>query len=400
MKGPAELIRSTELSNYKNVGPIFEWEEGKTYLIVDHVEVQGVPGAILCYSNPPVHQVGNPGLDAYLEGLERAGEKGGLRFLILYGPNDPVHAGGDLKESLTRLDRTMEIKKEKEAAGAPPEELDQLYDWADGRLEKGIALHGKVRDLAADLRVVAVCGGGMRFGGSAEIALMADYIVGDSRSGMCFSEAMIGLVPGWSGVARALVKAGPLNTSYMAKISREVKAGDLLETGIYNSVVEVALPFPRKEKVGDPEEDKRRYQDALREHDRAAGLLLLPEGLRIAVCPHEEIPGVRGDERAVLAREEDIREEALRRGNPETYSELFGRPLAEVRDRIRELGRPLAPQSVEALDRLLKEYSASSFDERGFVRREADADALLYRDPRLRAGLVATLGQTVADYRG
>jgi hypothetical protein len=33
------------------------------------------------------------------------------------------------------------------------------------------------------------------------------------------------------------------------------------------------------------------------------------------------------------------------------------------------------------------------------VKEEAEADARLYRDPRFRAGLVATLEQKVADYR-
>ena len=80
---------------------------------------KGVRGAILTYFNPPVHQVGNPGLDAYHQGLDRIREReGSLKFLILYRSNDPVHAGGDLKESLTNLDRTLEIKKAKEEAGA------------------------------------------------------------------------------------------------------------------------------------------------------------------------------------------------------------------------------------------------------------------------------------------
>ena len=203
MNGPAQLIRSDRLGQgYKNLGPIYEWSEGKAYLTVDHVSFHGTPGAVLCYVNPPVHQVGNPGLDAYLDGLGKVYEqRDALKFLILSGANDPVHAGGDLKESLSRLEATLAAKKEKESAGAPAEEIDRLFDWADNRLKKGIALHALVRKIARDLRVVAVCGGGTRFGGSAEIPLMADVLVGDSRSAMCFSEAMIGLIPGWGGSA-------------------------------------------------------------------------------------------------------------------------------------------------------------------------------------------------------
>jgi len=115
MKGPIRLVRSERIAEYKNLGPLYEWSEGKTYLIIDKVVYKGVSGAVLCYYNPPVHQVGNPGLDAYLEGLDRVFEKRNeLQFLILYGANDPVHAGGDLKESLARLDKTLEMKKEKD----------------------------------------------------------------------------------------------------------------------------------------------------------------------------------------------------------------------------------------------------------------------------------------------
>ena len=400
MSGPIDLVQSKEIEGYRNVGPLYAWNEGKAYLMIDRVSYQGIEGAILCYCNPPVHQVGNPGLDAYLEGLDRVAEKrGDLAFLILYGSNDPVHAGGDLKESLNRLDQTLEAKKEKEAAGASSEEVDSLFQWADGRLEKGIALHAKVRDLARDMRVVAVCGGGTRFGGSAEIPLMADYLVGDSRSGMCFSEAMIGLVPGWAGIARALVKAGRVNASYMAMTSKETKAPDLARIGIYNTVVEVPFAFPKKERTDDPEADKARFLEALSEHDLRTGLLVLPEGLRVATCAEKDIPGVKADERAVLALEEDISQEVDRRVDPGTYDGLYGKPLKEVREEIGRLGRPLAPQSIEALTGLLKGIDPEHMDESAFVRSEMEADARLYRDRRFRAGLIATLGQSVADYR-
>ncbi len=112
MKGPIRLVRSDRIADYKNISPIYEWSEGKTYLTIDQVTFKGVAGAVLCYYNPPVHQVGNPGLDAYLEGLAKVFDKrNDIEFFILYGANDPVHAGGDLKESLTRLDKTLEMKK-------------------------------------------------------------------------------------------------------------------------------------------------------------------------------------------------------------------------------------------------------------------------------------------------
>ncbi len=400
MKGPMGLIRSDKIEDYENLGSIDEWTEGKAYLMIDRVSFDGKEGAILCYCNPPVHQVGNPGLDAYLKGLDKVfALKGELAFLVLYGPNDPVHAGGDLKESLRNLDRTHEAKKEKEADGASNEEINQLFEWADNRIKKGIALHGSVRKIAEHLRVMAVCGGGTRFGGSAEIPLMADYLVGDSRSSMCFSEAMIGLIPGWAGIARTLVKAGITNAAYMGKTSKEVKAPQLKDIGIYNAVVDVPLPFPKRERTDDPDADRLNYLEALETHNQDTGLLILPEGLRLATCPKEEIPVILPNERLTLSTTPETDKEVERRKNPENYSQIWGKPLREVNEEIKNMGRPLAPQSIEALDDLLADYDASEFDEEAFVKREADADSRLYRDPRFRAGLIATLEQKIGDYR-
>ncbi len=400
MKGPIRLVRSDKIAEYENLGPIFEWSEGKAYLMIDSVSFKGKPGAILCYCNPPVHQVGNPGLDAYLEGLNKVLEKrDGLEFLIIYGANDPVHAGGDLKESLNKLDMTLEAKKEKEAAGASAEEVDRLFDWADNRLKKGIALHGTVRNIAQYLRVVAVCGGGTRFGGSAEIPLMADYLVGDSRSGMCFSEAMIGLIPGWAGIARSLIKAGPINAEYMAMTSKEVKAQQLKGIGTYNEVVNIPFPFPKRQKTDDREADKVNYLEALEAHNDDTGLLLLPRALIIATCPEEEVPKVEEKERLILATKEEVLKEVVRRKDPENYSHLWGKSLREVKDEIAKMGRPLAPQSIDSLNRLLEDYDPLKFDEIRFVEKEMMADARLYRDTKFRAGLVATLEQNIADYR-
>ena len=400
MKGPAGLVRSDKIEGYKNLGPIYEWSEGKTYLTIDRVSFGGKTGALLCYFNPPVHQVGNPGLNAYLEGLNKVHEqRGDLEFLVIYGANDPVHAGGDLKESLNRLESTLKIKEEMASAGSSAEDIDLLFDWADDRLKKGLSLHAIIRKIAQNLRVVAVCGGGTRFGGSAEIPLMADYLVGDSRSGMCFSEAMIGLIPGWAGIARSLIKAGPVNAAFMAMTSKEVKADQLKEIGTYNEVVHIPLPFPKRGKTGDPDADKANYLSALETHNDDTGLLLLPKALEIATCPEQAIPRLGENGRLILATEEDTAQEVTRRKNPGNYSQLWGKSLREVKDEMIRMGRPLAPQSIEALNKLLVDYDPSQFDENLFVEKEMKADARLYRDPRFRAGLIATLQQTVADYR-
>ena len=71
MKGPIWLVRTGTIPGYQNRGPIYEWSGGKAYLIIDQITFKEKGGAMLCYYNPPVHQVGNPELDAHLEGLDK-----------------------------------------------------------------------------------------------------------------------------------------------------------------------------------------------------------------------------------------------------------------------------------------------------------------------------------------
>jgi len=395
-----ERVPANNVAGLSKLGRLYEWSEGGSSLILETVSFKGSKGFILCYTNPPVHQVGNPGLAAYLEALGILAQKQkDYSFLILSGANDPVHAGGDLKESLTKLDATIAQKKELEAQGASAEAIDALYDWGDKRLEKGFALYRSVRSLAKDMRIIAVCGGGTRYGGSAEIALMADYLVGDSRSGMCFSEATIGLIPGWSGVGRTVSKAGALNAKYLSLTGSELKARQLKDIGMYNLVVEIPFPFPRKEKTEDPEADNARYREALQNHEDETNRLLIPPALNLAVCAEGAIPVVKEDKRPTLAGEEALLAEVARRGNPATYAGLWGKPLKEVKEQLVALGRPLAPQSVEALEKLFADAASSRFVEERFVEAEMKADARLYRDLRFRAGIIATLEQRVADFR-
>lgn len=400
MEGPISTVRTEARDGFRNCGPLYEWSEGLTYLCLDEVEYNGNTGAILCYNNPPVHQVGNPGLNAFMEAMGMVAKcRDRIRFAILYGANDPVHAGGDLKESLSNLDNTLASKKAFGSNGASAEEIDRLYAWGDSRLEKAFVFYQLMRALAGEVRIIAVCGGGTRYGGSAEIPLMADYLVGDSRSGMCFSESMIGLIPGWSGVGRAVTKAGALNARYIAETCQEMKAAELVKIGIYNVVVEVPFPLPRMEKTGDAESDKKRYQEELAKNNNLTGAILLPVALELAVCAGGEIPVLNRSQWAMLVTEAQLAEEIKRRSNPLTYEGLWGKPLSEVKGEMKTLGRPLAPQSIATLEGLFAGIGTNGFPEEAFVEAEWKADARLYRDARLRAGIVATLEQKVADFR-
>ncbi|MBT3257388.1 MAG: enoyl-CoA hydratase/isomerase family protein [Deltaproteobacteria bacterium] len=396
MEGPGKLLRSADvIHGYTNTGIIYEWSRDKAYLAIDAVQYKGIQGAILYYHNPPLHQIGTTALYAFHEALDRViGELKHLNYFILYGPNDPVHTGGDLKESLGKLQESLQEKEEMRLSGASAHEMDKLFSWGEARLKKGIVLYHRIRTMARHARVLGVCGGGLRFGGSAEIQLMCDVLLGDSRSGMCFSEAMIGIIPGWAGMARVLTKAGLENAEYMTKTARVVHAQKLKEIGIYNDVATVNLPFPKK--IDGNNQD---YQLLLEEHDYNTGLVLLPRALELATCEKAEIPSVHRKNCKLLASRKDIAIEVKTRMNPDNYTHIRNKRLRDVQREIGRLGRPLAPQSIAALEGLLKILETAPYDEENFVQEELKADAALYRDPKFIEGLIAMLAQRVPDFR-
>ncbi len=393
MGDPTLALRAATVAGLERGEALHEWVEGRAALTADRVWYHGTPGAIIAYTNPPVHQVGNPGLDAYLTALEAVTAIADqLQFLIYTGPADPAHAGGDIRESLTRLDDTHAKRDELNAAGAADQEIWALYNWGDARLDKGFALYEFIRDLSETMTTVAVCSGGIRFGGSAEACLMADVLVGDSRSGMSFSEVQIGLIPGWGGVGRAITKAGFPFAKSMTYTADVVRADRLAAAGIYDVVVEVPHPLPRMGRTGDKAADKANYLAALARNDADTAPLMLEAALKAGVQPPEKGTGTQ------LAPTID-RVGIQRRATPGTYEEIWGEKFRDHKDRIRDLGKPLAPQSVEALDALFERFEGQEWDERAFIIAEQDADAALYRDPRFRAGIVGTLEQRVADFR-
>jgi len=73
----------------RNLGPVYEWGDHQTYLLVDRVSYREKKGALLVYNNPPVHQVATPGLHAFLDGIDEVTRHAvDLEFLILYDSND------------------------------------------------------------------------------------------------------------------------------------------------------------------------------------------------------------------------------------------------------------------------------------------------------------------------
>jgi enoyl-CoA hydratase/carnithine racemase len=228
---------------------------------------------------------------------------------------------------------------------------------------------------------------------------MADYLVADSRSAMCFSEAMIGIIPGWGGVARVLTKAGVETAEYMAKTATPLNARELEKAGVFNEVVDVPLSLPRLQRTGNAEQDRRNYLIELEIHDEASGRLLLPKALDAATRQDRDIRAVHERVRKVRYTKDEISDEVARRVEPMNYRGLWGRPLTEVEKEIGKLGRPLAPQSIRAVTGLLETYNRDSYDEKRFVEAELEADAALYWDPLFPEGLRSMLEKRVPDFR-
>ena len=115
-------------------------------------------------------------------------------------------------------------------------------------------------------------------------------------------------------------------------------------------------------------------EQQIRERTRAAAMkmgdakldprLLLAPALDAALDPPAD------GERSADSRSWD-REAIVRRADPATYDDLYGRPLREVKEEIKTLGKPLAPQSVASLDELFARFEGEArFDEEAFILAE------------------------------
>lgn len=371
----------------------YVWEEKNSLVALYAVTVHGRSGTVIYHHNPPVHSVGTLALDAFTEALELVRRiSGELGFLIFWSASDPIHAGGDLKETLENLKYTIEKKNKLLTSkdGLKKDRTDRLYAWADKRLNKAFELYLKVRSLNKKMRTIAVCGGGIRYGGSAEIPLWADTIIGDSRSAICFSEALIGLIPGWAGVGRMISKAGYLNARILAETARTVSAHDLKRIGIYNAVVDINFPLP--------EHDRQNTQDhlnALWEHHVRTSLELLP----VAFTGISDTKTSRENPKPPLITLDQLKAEIRIRSDQSNYRHLYGEKLTTVKKIYSSFLRPLSTSSLNALETLFGAYHPASFHEESFVKKEMELDATLYRtDEDLMLGIEAALEGIIPDF--
>ena len=372
----------------------YAWKEKNSLVALYKITFHGRSGAVIYHHNPPVHSVGTPTLDAFTNALGSVRRISGKpEFLLFWSASDPVHAGGDLKETLENLKYTVKKKSELLASGDRSEKdrIDHLYAWADKRLNKAFKLYRKVRSLNKKMRTIAICGGGIRYGGSAEIPLWADTIIGDSRSAICFSEALIGLIPGWGGIGRMISKAGYLNARTLAETARTVSAYDLKRIGIYDTVVDINFPFPEHHRQRTDAPD---HQSALWEHHAKTSLELLP----VAFAGIFDTKTGK-DPKPSLITPDRLRTEIHVRSNWNNYQYLCGEKLSVVGKTYSSFLRPLSANSLKSLETLFSTYHPASFAEESFVEKEMELDAELYRtDEDLILGIEAALEGVVPNF--
>lgn len=299
---------------------IFAGKDGYAALTVR--ELNGVAGALLRITNPtnkvntvPPESIVeiNQALDAF----EAARE---LKFLILYGTEDKIHAGADVNMFAGGLTTDQN-----------PPDFEKVRDY----LLNGAKLDLRIKEISRKRLTISVMHG-ERFGGSVEWPLMTKYCVAAFDAAISLSEVTIGIVPGWSGILNVMLKSGAANALYLGTTGKRVSAQQMLEAGIVSCVVA-------------PES-------------------ALDVALHLATKSHAQTEVVN---KKRLASEEEWYRQLAARMNPQPYEELAAeatkkkeqgtdpKELSKFIDKkLEELGKPLAPLAVEAVFGLVAKYGA------------------------------------------
>jgi enoyl-CoA hydratase/carnithine racemase len=364
------------------------------YVTLTRVHHHGRFGVLLYYANPDprkLHAVDERGMLELFQAVatveEQAvlpAESGGLSFLVLYGAYDAVHAGADITEF----------------AGEPD------YERLRAHMYRGVELDARIKALWPRLRTVGVlCGN--RFGGSVEWPLFAQYGVADTATTLQLSEVTLGILPGWDGILNVMFRSGSDNALYMAATGNPVSGTQLLETGLVHALVESDSAPDRQ--LSAPEA----YAVAWQAHAERSQQRLLDAALQLATAQSTAAAGAT----PALSTPEDLEAELARRTAVEPYQTLRDHILLQVEgiapdqqeaelkrlgklamSELGNLGKPLAPNAVEAISGFVEQYrelSAAELTERTLElgRHEADLCIELMRHDNRRVGVNAVLSK-------
>src|SRR3989344_488636 len=160
------------------------------------------------------------------------------------GPN--VIGTPVLKEYLSALDAVRKSRTEYVLAkwdgettgyGASITEFGEMLQSDDFRhqltdfLQRGIEAALKVHDLPC-YTIAIVHGKKGIHGGSGELPLAYKWIIGSDDTFLVFSEAGLGIVPGYGGLALAYVRAGKDNTEQFISRAGAINAGTAARIGM------------------------------------------------------------------------------------------------------------------------------------------------------------------------
>jgi enoyl-CoA hydratase/carnithine racemase len=364
------------------------------YVELTAIEHNGQRGALLRYVNPDMRKLHAIDATGMLEMFHAVGmveeevANGRLSFLVMYGAYDPLHAGADV----TQFDG------------------DPDYDAIREHLYRGVELDARIKRLWPSLRTVGVFSGN-RFGGSVEWPLFAQYGVCDSATVIQLSEVQLGILPGWDGILNVMLKSNPSNAQYLASTGNPIGPDEMLAANIVHSVVDA--PAAPDRKLTPPEMWTTQWQS----HAEAAQELLLAAALNLATG-NQDIP--LGSEYQLCDAEEYFAEIGRRTQDTE-YRELRQRTKLELSrlgdeaspDDIKAvhktvagdlalLGKPLAPEAVNYVQRYVKQFGALSkeellerFEDLGKV--EADLCVELMHHAHRREGVRAVLSKNPAE---
>ncbi|MDQ3023227.1 MAG: enoyl-CoA hydratase/isomerase family protein [bacterium] len=367
------------------------------YVELAAAEHNGKRGALLRYINPDarklhaVDEIGMLEMDhaiATVEELCARGAGQGIDFLVLYGAYDPLHAGADV----TQFDG------------------DPDYDAISAHLHRGVGLDARIKRLWHKLRTVGVmCGN--RFGGSVEWPLFAQYGVCDSATVIQLSEVQLGILPGWNGVLNVMLRSNPSNGQYMATTGNAVNAEQMLASNLVQTMVAApAAPDRRLTLETDWFAQWQAHAETAQQQLLVAALDLatgdddIAAGSDYQLCDGEvylaEI-GRRTQETQYKELRQRIEEELLRLGGAPGADEVKALNKL-VTGELALLGKPLAPEAVNFVQRYVKQIGALSrdellarFEELGHI--EAALCVELMHHAHRREGVRAVLSKNPAE---
>jgi enoyl-CoA hydratase/carnithine racemase len=372
---------------------LYKGPEG--YVELTAVEHNGKRGTLLRYINPDLrklHAVDSTGMMEMFHAVATVEEQlvgeGPPEFLIMHGAYDPLHAGADV----TQFDG------------------DPDYEAIRAHLYRGVELDARIKRLWPRLRTVGVLSGN-RFGGSVEWPLFAQFCICDSATVIQLSEVQLGILPGWDGILNVMLKSNASNAQYMASTGNPVNAEQMLAAGIVQAMVD-APPPPDRKLLGETE-----YATAWQAYSQGAQQQLLAAALDLAtsnadapVGTHYQLCDAEDYLAEIGRRTQDTEYRDLRQAIEGHLKALGADPDPDdiralnktVNSELMLLGKPLAPEAVNFVQRYVKQYGALSHDEllaqfEELGKVEANLCAELMPHAHRREGVRAVLSKNPAE---